>query len=1123
MATSMSSSLTGTNRRKRIATYGKSSRISSTFNILEESPSPERPRKQVGGLGHGALKKPTIGVASAESLATSRASRAKSSNETSSRDVFDMLSEDDDELASRSGPTLSKKPPARPVAQRDEFDVPSSDEEVRLVKLQKKKAPQLSSKLAPERRQAPVSKKTGKLTDPSNVISSDDPLAARISATKATHASQKPDTGNRQPSTTAKRPPVKPKPASRATTPAPRTATQKRNNSAKVPPSKALSRQKTAPEVDIFDVPSSGEEEATKPAAKKSRSVLGSREKTPVAPRSAGIQSPPGQITESDDSITKKRKRQDSRQASLETTAKNAKIGSSSSGAPQRSNKARKTDTSGSPRLHATVEVQMQKGNLKPVTKSRPTEPVIHKPRRTTARTIPVTMKSAASTTRPALPKGFSSGRLHGLLAKRDSASFTQRSPVPQIPSSDIIEDETMYDVQEPVTPARRKSGASTSFLKGSITPRQKEMFGNLLGDSTELETPGMLNFGGLKLSERKETGVKPSLTRSQTDVPLVTSARKPKLIDTLLQAAPISDEEDASEESSEDDSTGVPEEPTPVAVKKSYGRKRAGSSNATDSMDVDTNLDSGSQASQNMLHTHGGPRITYAKQRSYREEENFEDALLLSLPTDMDVSPFRAFGQRKAQPAEEDDEDDATNKVKGIHELRKKGQDYRFKFETQALLDDIADKNKSARSKRRSSMLELCRHMLDDKFIGQFFDSALEQQLFKNLGSVGEPIFDFAVAFAVTQIIRTEPGFSVLDQIYHSDAMDTLTSLLTSDADIDRIAKDRSTNLSRTGREDVAAFRKLVVDELWSDEKPAKLSPQRVAMKTLELLVLGLRKAGSSEVLLKEEAVVKLLDITGPPCERLRSETATASDLEILDLAFSIMESLSCSKERPVTWSNTLLRRLAETVPILFEAEGPSPVNLAIRLSTNLTNNKPKACGIFAGPGFVQPLVGLINQRFAILYEASEEGERTVALECLILCLGAMINLTEYSDMARISVCKDNDTLINALVQTFLGGLDRASQADSLEESESGVATGYLAVLLGNFCLNKDVRSKIRSRLPRQDIDVLINAVQEFILYNQKVDQLRAEFEGDEGKETWRNFTIRLQAVVERLRRTEN
>jgi hypothetical protein len=772
---------------------------------------------------------------------------------------------------------------------------------------------------------------------------------------------------------------------------------------------------------------------------------------------------------------------------------------------PQRSSKYRKKEDSVSPGndLRGGILKSVQNS----IAESAMEEPAINKPRRTKMRTIPLPL-------RPPVNRGLSSP------TKPKAIVAGQEKRAPQHSSLPLMEpdDETMYDVPEPITPARAPTKAALSPIGGSVTPRQKAIFGTLLGDSSETTTPGILKLDKLQLTERKSISTHRILVRSKSEV--VTSARKPKLIDTLIRAAPALDEEDENSET-EESSDNEAMETTPVGHKL-YGRTEVVSV-LEEKMDVDADVMPSSQASQSSIHMNGGPRRTYAKQRSYLGEDNFENELLLSIPMEADI-PARASGQRNAaaQPVQSDDEDDTTKKVRGIHVLRKQGQDFAFKFETQALLDDIADRNKSAKSKRRSSMLELCKHMMDKKFIGQLFDAAYDQQLFRNWSSAGEIVFDFAVAFAVAQLVKTEPGFNVLDQIYRSSVITTLTSLLKFDADIDRIAKERSTNLSRAGRESVSALRKSVLDTLWPVEQPTKVSPRILAMQSVDLLVLGLRKAGSQETLLDEDAITQLLDISAPACDRLQSGSATAVDKEILNLSFSIMEAVSCTKDRQVSWSNKLLRRLVDMIPIFFQTEGPSPVKLVIRLTVNLTNNKPKACDVFGGPDFVQPLVQSINRRFLVLSSTPPGDERKDVMESLVLSLGAMINLAEFSDGARASVCTDDEQLLNAMVKTFLNGLERAAQADSMEEMESNVAIGYLTVLLGNLCLSNTVRPRIRARLPDQNIGVLVDAVLQFIHFNEKVDDLRDQFDGDEGRETWANFTNRLRAVVERVKRAE-
>ena len=90
------------------------------------------------------------------------------------------------------------------------------------------------------------------------------------------------------------------------------------------------------------------------------------------------------------------------------------------------------------------------------------------------------------------------------------------------------------------------------------------------------------------------------------------------------------------------------------------------------------------------------------------------------------------------------------------------------------------------------------------------------------------------------------------------------------------------------------------------------------------------------------------------------------------------------------------------------------------------------------------------------------------------------------------------------------------------MEESHSSVAVGYLTVLLGNLCLNSIVRSKIRTHLPGQRLDILINKIKEFVRFHEHVDRKAKQFEGEEGQETWQNYTTRLMLVVEKLEKAE-
>ena len=96
---------------------------------------------------------------------------------------------------------------------------------------------------------------------------------------------------------------------------------------------------------------------------------------------------------------------------------------------------------------------------------------------------------------------------------------------------------------------------------------------------------------------------------------------------------------------------------------------------------------------------------------------------------------------------------------------------------------------------------------------------------------------------------------------------------------------------------------------------------------------------------------------------------------------------------------------------------------------------------------------------------------------------------------------------------------LANLQQADSMEESQSNVAFGYLSVLLGSLCQNSDIRELLRSKLPGRTLQPLVYAVDEFIQHHRKVDDL---YDGESGSDSGNGFTQRLQLVVDRLRQSE-
>jgi hypothetical protein len=88
-----------------------------------------------------------------------------------------------------------------------------------------------------------------------------------------------------------------------------------------------------------------------------------------------------------------------------------------------------------------------------------------------------------------------------------------------------------------------------------------------------------------------------------------------------------------------------------------------------------------------------------------------------------------------------------------------------------------------------------------------------------------------------------------------------------------------------------------------------------------------------------------------------------------------------------------------------------------------------------------------------------------------------------------------------------------------SEEETKTNVPFGYLAVLLGYLCKSPILRGNIKSHLEGGSIRVLLIAIEEFLRYHRKIEEIR-HAEGDVDLTV--NFIGRLQALVDGLKKEE-
>jgi hypothetical protein len=1071
MAMPTSSAFSGPERRKKLVTYGRAGRLSNAQIFNDDAPELERARKQVGRLpgasvvaGSGAkneLHASRGGVREADSKLydefdvpdgdepAPKAVARKAALQGAVKDGGEVQGPFDSEPRPRAIPAkkLSQKPPPKSVDDFDVFDVPSSGDErgarnhgkVKVAQPLRSKGNATRPKVSAQQANTLEKKQIGIVSSNGSHTTTTQPARIRtktpVAATKLT-------------STVAAKhdaPALKLNP--RATASAPQAAPKQKK--AKAAPASSVTETVPTPptepnsDIAVFDVPLSDDDVPSQTPVRRKAPIA--RAKVPSKSSTSRAPLSPEPSVESDTSnVSHKRKRRGSASSSITVkqaeTAQRKREASvpiqrkreasvpaqrkrEASAPAQRKREAsipipRKREASAAPRSrkHQKTENSLSPGHSaneaprpNPVIVAQ--NPLTDKPNRTRVRTVSVISK-------PMMAKAQSSPvKLHGMLTMRSAA---KPLPVQETPEAAMNEDETMYDVPDQATP--RVQGTK-SAMPGSVTPRQRDLFSNLLEDTSDITTP-MPSISKLRVTERTPGSAFAALARSSSDIPQSLHTRKGRLLDMLKRAAPSVDEESESEEESEADATEIS---TMLAAARPHADQYAASQDIADAMEIDRDTQASSQTSRAPLPMEG--TRTYAQQRSYLEEANLEDGLL-NWDDDLDVD----LPTRQGSVTESEDD---SQQVTGLPELRRKGQLYKFEAETQAIIEDISGKTNTNISARRSAIIEFATQLADVNYVNQLLESAMTSSLLRAISATGDVIFDFAAAGAVIFILRTKPSYAVVEHIYQSDILSTLRKLLSSpmsSLDIHRISKERKTNMSGSARELVAEFRGLILKSLdWPEADVPKLSPQLLAIKVLEELVIGLRLPGNTEAIVDDGMISKVLDVASGSAQRLQSGKATAQDDLILETVFSALESLSISQDGQASWPDELLKRLADMMAAFFDTTRPSPHRLVIRLCMNLANNRPNACEIFAGQTFVTRLTSFIVESFKILDDATSRQPVARVRDDLVLALGAMMNLAEFSDQARLNVVSGGEELIGGLVRIFLEGSERAERVRCL------------------------------------------------------------------------------------------
>ncbi|KAI5921315.1 hypothetical protein F4810DRAFT_712565 [Camillea tinctor] len=528
--------------------------------------------------------------------------------------------------------------------------------------------------------------------------------------------------------------------------------------------------------------------------------------------------------------------------------------------------------------------------------------------------------------------------------------------------------------------------------------------------------------------------------------------------------------------------------------------------------------------------------KFTYGQGRKVLEEEdNLLDSLALP-----EESSFPLKGRRLelrdhktlSTPGGPFDDDDPTAggspnaKLRDIHELRQAGANSRVADAMQDLIDQMGTPSTKPSSSRRSALLQIAEKIKDKTFMRQCRDHGVEAMILKDVAKETDTIAGFLILSILTTIIAKWPSAHITRLLVLEESGYLFARLLGIHDDIQKMARDRKSNLSKRSQNSIIAIQGTLRElPVWDGANATRLSPRSLTIKCLHLLTT--QKTGAADPAIFSLAVTEQL------FEVLSDATESAdywnypNTVESIDLfgSLSILDFYAVGVADMQSENNNWATKYLPAVASVFgmslgtpSQENKKLESSILKLVINLTNNSLGAPEIFASKGVLPALAGSISANFTqVLASISQDAWTEGILDGLVLRIGILINFTEHSSLVRqvVNDCHhDAKQPVTEFIRLFLENHRRTSEADSMEKSHLNVAFGYLSVLLGYLSLHAPVRQKLKANHSARSIGPLIDSIREFIAHYEKVES--AMDEGESGPKAHSGYTERLQALRE-------
>ncbi|KAJ5765564.1 hypothetical protein N7520_005123 [Penicillium odoratum] len=525
------------------------------------------------------------------------------------------------------------------------------------------------------------------------------------------------------------------------------------------------------------------------------------------------------------------------------------------------------------------------------------------------------------------------------------------------------------------------------------------------------------------------------------------------------------------------------------------------------------------------------GSKVTYARQRSFLDDlmlENGPSGVDLVASVDQNDRLNSNNGPRaRLFTIEEPDNDDGT--VRSIHELRQAGGNARYRGAIESIFEDIEDAHISS-SGRCNALVQLCSKLLDSKLARQFLECSFDKRLV-NLFSMDLDLTSSSLALCAYSLCAIgRPLPYTLATTAWPKLLDISLPMLDVQDDLFTMIRAPRRNISKGTQLSIQQIIPQLQSTLLPDTHMTKLSPCFLALQCLKTTIAAVQEKGENSIGLSVPFLQRLLSLMlsthshhGEFATTVGSQASQnlISGLSILEAHTTSVGSLGDDHRRVLSSIASLYGLISPRGNSSMNPANHTIQSLYIRVILNVTNSHPGLCDDFATPEMIGELAAIAITNFSNLPKDPLVQNNNNSLDTVILALGALINLTEQSEISRIMFLNTGSTgpsLLDQLLELFLAHVDSTSEAHSVPAVHHNVAVGYLAVLLLVLCLNPNACVQVKNSLHTKGLSVIMSTVEEFLQYHRKIEQEMQPLpvQGDSS-----GFYVRLHELMGRIQQT--